>query len=153
MSVVAGSSCLQPAGDPGIRSRWGSSLCRRCLTLPVSRLTVPRCSLPAAARELLSASQRGPDLPGPPAASAVPAGDHPSTGACGHAQQHAGDSCRLCGARPGHQPQRQSDSDAAPHQPDGRPQLRAPALVQAAECRQRGGPQVGLRAVASSLSR
>ena len=57
------------------------------------------------------------------------------------------DGRRLC--RPGclHQPQHQSGSDAAPDQPDGRPQLWAPALVQAAERRQCGGPQVRLPGV------
>ena len=135
------------AGNPGMWSLWGSFLPRCCIFLPVSRLPLPQCHLPAAAWELFPSSQHGTDLLGHTAASPATAGDHSSPGACRHAQQHAWGHCRLC--RPGrlHQPQHQSGSDAAPDQPDGRPQLWAPALVQAAERRQRGGPQVRLPGV------
>lgn len=142
LSVLTGIHYFQPAGNPGIWSLWGSFLSRCCISLPVSRLTLPQCNLPAAAWELFSSSQCGTNLFGHTAAYPVTAGDHPSTGACWHAQQYARDNYRLCWAGHLHQPQCQSDSDAAPCQPDGYLQLWAPALVQAAECWQCRGPQV-----------
>lgn len=130
---------------PSILVRSHQALGHTVSLLPHGRshrlLAVPRPLLPlsAAAGHRLPTSRCGAHLLGPTAA-----GDHPGAGARGHAQQSARQRGRRCQAGPVHQPCCQPDGRATPEQPHGLLQLWPPAPVQAAERRQRRGPQVSL---------